>query len=257
MKKLFTFLMTVLIGATTLFATSCDPYWYNYVDGDKYTAGAPEVGENITAIDIGWYGGEICVEYAAVETITVSETADKELEEDTKQHHWIDGETLHIQYCLSGLMFSYGTPIEKTLTLLIPQEMVLQKLEIESLSANISITDLSVNDVEIDNHMGKTQASFISVNEVEIEQGNEDGTVSFVNAPKTGDFSFDGSGILTIKFPAETGFTAEIKKEVERAKINFDFEIARYGEEYICGDGVNQYDFELGYGGTINVQKLS
>ena len=257
MKKLCTFLTAILIGVTALFATACDPYWYNYVDGDKYTAGAPEVGENITAIDIGWYGGEICVEYAAVKTITVSETADKELEEDTKLHHWIEGETLHIQYCLSGLMFTFGTPTEKTLTLLIPQEMVLQKLEIESISANISITDLSVNDVEIDNHTGKTQASFVSVNEVEIEQGNEDGTVSFVNAPKTGDFSFDGAGTLTIKFPAETGFTAEIKKEFEGAKINFDFETVRYGYGYVCGDGVNQYDFELGNIGTINVQKLS
>ena len=53
------------------------------------------------------------------------------------------------------------------------------------------------------------------------------------------------------------GFTAEMTRGDERAKINCDFETVRYGYGYVCGDGVNQYDFDAGYRGTINVQKLS
>lgn len=255
MKKLFTFLAAILIGATTLFATSCDPITFSYENADKYVIGTAQLDENINSLEIFWQRGEVRVEYADVETITFEESADVELVEAEQMYHLVDGDLLHIQYAKAGPYF--GTLRKKTLKVLIPRGNTLDKLEIEVISANIFITDINVNDVEIDNWDGTTQASVGSVIEAEIMQRSEEGTVSFVNAPKRGDFSISFSATLTVKFPADVGFTAEVDREDEDAKINFDFEIVRYGYGYVCGDGVNQYDFEVGYGGTINVQKLS
>ena len=254
MKKLFTFLAAILIGATALFATACDPITFSYENADKYVMGTAQLDENINSLEIFWQRGEVRVEYADVETITFEESADVELVEAEQMYHLVDGDLLHIQYAKAGPYF--GTLREKTLKVLIPRGNTLDKLEIEVISANIFITDINVNDVEIDNWDGTTQASVGSVIEAEIMQRSEEGTVSFVNAPKEGEFSVY-SAALTVKFPADVGFTAEVDREDEDAKINFDFEIVRYGYGYVCGDGVNQYDFEVGYDGTINVQKLS
>lgn len=255
MKKLFTFLSAILIGATTLFATSCDPRTFSYEDADKYVRGTAQLDENINSLEIVWVQGEVRVEYADVETITFEESADVELVEAEQMYHLVDGDLLHIQYAKAGPY--WDTLKNKTLKVLIPRENTLDKLEIEVTSANIFITDINVNDIEIDNWYGMTQASFGSVIEAEIMQRSEEGTVSFVDAPKRGDFSTSTSATLTVKFPADAGFTAEMTREDESAKINCDFETVRYGYGYVCGDGVNQYDFDAGYRGTINVQKLS
>lgn len=255
MKKLCTFLTAILIGATALFATACDPITFSYEDADKYVMGTAQLDENINSLEIFWQRGEVRVEYADVETITFEESADVELVEAEQMYHLVDGDLLHIQYAKAGPYF--GTLRKKTLKVLIPRGNTLDKLEIEVISANIFITDINVNDVEIDNCDGTTQASFGSVIEAEIMQRAEEGTVSFVNAPKRGDFSTSTSATLTVKFPADVGFTAEMTRGDERAKINCDFETVRYGYGYVCGDGVNQYDFDAGYRGTINVQKLS
>ncbi len=253
MKKLLTFLTAVLLGMTSLFATACDPDSFNYENGDKYTVGVAEVGANVTSLDIGWYMGKVCVEYAAVETITFSESAKEELTEEIQVHHWLDGNTLHIQYGKDGLMMFYGTPKEKTLTVLIPQETVLQKLEISSGSADIFVTDLHVNEVEIENTYGDTKVSFADVNEADINLIKGNGEATFATAPKEGEFSVYG-GALTVKFPADTGFTAEMKKG--NGTINCDFDLTQKGEEYISGDGAGQYDFEIYSSGTIHIQKL-
>ena len=255
MKKPCAFLTAILIGVTTLFATSCDPITFSYEDADKYVMGTAQLDENINSLEIFWQRGEVRVEYADVETITFEESADVELVEAEQMYHLVDGDLLHIQYAKAGPYF--GTLRKKTLKVLIPRGNTLDKLEIEVISANIFITDINVNDVEIDNCDGTTQTSFCSVIEAEIMQRAEEGTVSFVDAPKRGDFSVSTSATLTVKFPADVGFTAEMTRENERAKINCDFETVRYGYGYVCGDGVNQYDFDAGYGGTINVQKLS
>ena len=99
MKKLLTFLTAVLLGMTSLFATACDPDSFKYENGDKSTVGVAEVGANVTSLDIGWYMGKVCVEYAAVDGLeTVSHV--RQCSADDDRHRVLNVRVFHFAYKL-------------------------------------------------------------------------------------------------------------------------------------------------------------
>ena len=87
---------------------------YTYDDADKYTAGDREISDSIDKLNIDYAAGDVDIKTVPGKTVSVKETANRDLEEDQKVHTRVDGSTLYVKFCASGEGMSFKD-IEKHL----------------------------------------------------------------------------------------------------------------------------------------------
>lgn len=81
----------------------------------------------------------------------MEETSDKEIEEDLKLRYLVDNGKLTVQFAANGRHDIRG--LNKKLTVLVPMEVTLNKLDIKSVSGNVD-TVASVNELYVNNVSG-------------------------------------------------------------------------------------------------------
>lgn len=257
MKKtiLTTALAAVFVAGVSLAGmTACkNDEYFVYDNAGRYTMGAANVSGNVTDLDIDWLCGSVNVAYADVETVTFSETSDKSLMTETTVHYWLENTTLHIKYGKSGIKLTNAETPNKDLTVLLPTSLTLDELEIESVEADITLTDLRLNDVEISNVAGDLNATFVSLKDFALSAVSGNATMRFETAPLEGEYS-NVHGDLTMYLPENTGFTLEVHKL--NGAFNSEFDTVKQGDSYVCGNGVNEYEFET-VSGSVTLKKLS
>ena len=126
-----------------------------YAHAEKYTAGGTEITGTVRKLEISWTEGKVNL-VTGGSGLSVSETATKELSDDQQLRWWLDGDTLRIQYCKSGLrtnLFSFG--LGKELTVTLPEGMTLEDVTVETASAEVAATDLRAENAEISSASGK------------------------------------------------------------------------------------------------------
>ena len=64
---------------------------YTYNNSDKFTAGDREISDKIDTINIDYISGDITLTGSNTSTISVKETAAKQLDDKRKVHTWVDG----------------------------------------------------------------------------------------------------------------------------------------------------------------------
>lgn len=138
-----------LIVPSTLCFTGCsfglfNSFSYTYENGDKYTAGDREIDDKVTKINIDYVSGNVKVKGADTESITVDETANKDLDADHQVHTWVDGDTLYVRYCASTKMINFNK-IEKSLEITIPEAQELDNFLIEVSSGNIDLNGFTTD----------------------------------------------------------------------------------------------------------------
>lgn len=257
MKKknlMMAFAIIFTAGISMVGMTACDSTeYFTYADAGKYSAGGANIESTITDIEIDWVSGNVNVAYGDVENVTFSEQAQETLSQETTMHYWLENATLHIKYAKSGIKLTNMEQPAKDLTVLLPASLVLNELEIDSVDANVTVTDLNVQDVEIDNVAGNIDATFASIHDFSVSLVSGNATMRFATVPKEGDYS-NVHGDLTLYLPADTGFTAEMSKI--NGSFESEFDTIKQGDEYVCGNGANEYEFET-VDGDIFVKKLS
>lgn len=124
-----------------------------YDDADKYTMGNAELAaEGIASIDIGWVSGEVNVGYHSGDTVLISETANKKLDDTTTMYYLVDGDTLRVKFAKSG-KFNFSK-LEKELTVWLPEGMELEKLSVDSTSADVKVGALTAAEAVVDTVSG-------------------------------------------------------------------------------------------------------
>ena len=169
-RYLTVILFAAFITVCSVLTVGCNTSFY-YDNASKYTAGNVELNADlIEAIDIEWLNGDVNVSFSSEgSTISVSEEANRSIDEERMLHFWVDGVTLKIKFGASGNSNYNG--ITKTLDVVLPGSKSLEYININCVSSNIELENaktkkLSANaisgNVRADNARISEAAEFIS-----------------------------------------------------------------------------------------------
>lgn len=163
-------------GCMQLFSASSN----NYSNADQYTAGSTEFdGTQVDTLDINWIDGSVSVTRYDGDTVTITESSEKELTEAQTVHTWLDGSTLHIQYCKSGELLT-GKNLEKSLEIQLPKDLELKKVGVEAASTDTVVEDISAKEFDVDIASGTTKLQHCSGDSFSIDSESGDTIVEQV-----------------------------------------------------------------------------
>lgn len=129
---------------------------YGYKNADEYLVGNFSVeADEIKKLDIEWLGGKVNVIVGDGDEIKVSEEAVND-DDDRLRYRIKDGE-ISIKFRKSG---KRGKVPNKSLTVVIPKDMMLEELDMELISASVKADiPITINEVEIDGVSGSVDVS--------------------------------------------------------------------------------------------------
>lgn len=200
-----------------------------YDDAEKYTAGGADLHVEITDLDVEWIDGTVRVAYHDKDTVSFSETINGKDGEGTDSldpngaalHYLVEGSTLHIKYAKSGMHDLEN--ISKDLTILIPRSMVLKGFEFDSVSGELVVEDVTMDQVECD---------IVSCN-VTFEDG------SAIKKLETDTVS----GNVTVYLSEDIGFTLEF--DTVSGNVDSDFDVKWDSDHERCSFGSGGCDMEV------------
>lgn len=208
----------------------------------------------IQSLSIDWASGSIILEPGEGSDITVTETGnDASRPMVLKQ----SGSTLIVEYCDSQKL-RLGTNLEKDLLITVPAEWQCRELEIDAASTEVIVSDLTIEEVNIetasgsstftDCHVKSLEMSSASADldftgtllELEFSGASADAMLQLYNAPKS--ISMDSmSGDLDLTLPEDCSFA--VSKDMLGGSFETDFEVdynldddraSRHGSTHEC-----------------------
>lgn len=282
MKKL---LLTVVMLAALLLS-GCRAV-NAFLDDGRYTTGETTVTDKVESLDIEWASGAVEIVYG--DRVSVTETANRTLDERTSLQWYLDGTTLSIRFCEPGRLTS-PLNLQKTLTVTLPEGTKLGALNISSASGDVTTAVIAAQTANIDTASGAIQTELIGCETVEIDtaSGNAElvlsecgdvdissasgkieasltdcGSVELdsasgaVGLKVTGELrslSVDtASGDVTLTLPETLGFTAEV--DTASGKFESELPVSMSGGRYVCGDGAAALELDTA-SGDITIKKF-
>lgn len=214
--------------------------------------------ENITAsirnIDIEWVVGSITIEKSpdAIDiSVQESSPADSKYELVCKQ----SGQTLKIKFCqddFNWIGFGVNDLVRKDLVITVPENWTCDSLEIDTASAKVEISDLTIQEFDFDGASGECLIKNCDIGELDIDtaSGNvsfsgtldaldfdaasADCTIEVTNIPRS--IELDGmSGDLELVLPTDAGFICKL--DTMSGSFDSDFTFKVHGDTYVCGSG--------------------
>lgn len=171
----------------------------------------------IKEIEINWVSGNIKIGSGTNDKIIVSESeVDKE---DYKMVCRQDGSKLIIDYCKKKNNFGINVPLSKELTIELPGNWTCDSIDVETASADIYITDLSIRELDVESASGKCEIVSCIVGEFDIDTAS-------------GDIYFDGS-VTNLEVDAAS---ANCKFFIENSPKSLDFDMASGDVELVLPD---------------------
>lgn len=265
----------ILAGGMLLYTFAVNTDWgevSHYVGGffastDGSVASTGEVtASKVKNIEIDWTSGSITIQHADVDTISFAETPG--LDENQKMLWKLQGDTLVINN--SRYRVIIGISKSKDLVVTVPMDWNCVDLDIETVSADITVDSLTAEDVTISAVDGECDfTGNCSVGELNIEtvSGNitfngdmaklncegvhADFWGSFAKAPQSIELStVDGN--VELFLPADTGFTVEL--DAVSRSFDSDFETTVTNDRYVHGDGKCSIEID-GVNGIVTINK--
>lgn len=295
MKKVMVLLFTaalcalLLCGCRMSARSSVGLSSFRYDHAEQYTGGGATLTDVVERVEIHWLSGSVAVQAHGKNTISFSEEANRKLTEDDCLYYRLDGTTLLIQFCRSGRWDLNG--LEKDLTVLLPEELLLKDLKIDSVSAEIAAEGIGTEEADLNTVSGDIRLTDCIITKLaeldtvsgaaaaELTQPLESlraGTVSGrveIAAPEIGAFHGDStsgavslavdiapreldidtvSGDVILSLPEEADFALE----VDTVSGNFSSELpcAQKNGRYLCGSGTGIYEIDT-TSGDIRLQR--
>jgi DUF4097 and DUF4098 domain-containing protein YvlB len=160
------FLTGSLFGISTGFKINAPVFHigggFDNLTGPYNEAGSYTVEtEGLRSVDLNWVAGEVTVTPYDGSDIKITEYARRALKDDEKLVYTVSGDTLEIQYCRPGMTFNMVT---KKIELLVPQSIAkeMNLLKVSATSADLHISDFSVNTLEINETSGDSDIANVN-----------------------------------------------------------------------------------------------
>lgn len=246
-------LVSILAGALFLNTVAIHTDWQTFFTGEN-TGTVASVGHvpagEIRDIQIEWAAGDISIEPGDVSEITFSETAGL-AEED--QLIWSKkGDKLVIQFCKTRVYFGISVEAPKSLEIVVPRDWICDELAIDAASAEVTVTNMTINAVDFDGASGVCTFTDCHVKNLDVDTASGDlrfsGTLTELdcdaasasctmllsNCPRRIDAEM-ASGDLRLTLPENCGFTVDL--DALSGDFTSDFTTAQQNGSYVFGDG--------------------
>lgn len=229
--------------------------------GEEHEFAPGEVSE----IFISWASGDIDIQPADQDTVTVSE--ERSGGSSMVVHH--RGSTLEIEAGESKWGIGFGKSTQKDLTVRVPRDWLCQRLEVSVASADVSVENMSVTSVVLNTASGDCAFTDCAVDKMHVITASGDldyiGTLQRLewkgasadcnlrlsDAPASIEMN-TASGELNLFLPDNCGFTLD--RSSLSGSFQSDFATTTENDKIVCGDGACQITFS-GLSGDINIRR--
>lgn len=178
---------------------------YRYENSDKYTQASSGSSRNVSSLEIDWVSGLVEIVSYNGKEIAFEEKSTNEISSNERMCYWNDGDTLRIKYTSSG--FFNLIDKHKTLTVYVPSNVKLNKLELDVVSADVSIFGLSTDDTEYDSVSGNLFADNFSCNFFEGESVSGEVSLIISSLTQPREIEIDTvSGDVNLSIPKDFGY---------------------------------------------------
>lgn len=219
--------------------------------------------EEVSGLAISWASGDIDIQPADQDTVTVSE--ERSGGGSMVVHH--RGSELEIEAGESKWGLVFGKSNQKNLTVRVPRDWLCQSLEISAASAGIWVDGLPITNVVLNTASGncvftdctveKMQVNTASgdldysgvLKKLELKGASADCNLWLSDAPATIEMN-TASGELNLFLPDNCGFT--LGRSSLSGAFQSDFATTTENDKIVCGDGTCQITFSS-LSGNINI----
>ena len=251
--KISTSMISSLISGDSDEQTYEKNFWNNFTSGDTIDFAASVDAGKIRNISIDWVAGSITIQPGKNNRITISES---EVSNDKNKLIWKQsGDKLVIQYCeldWNFLGINLTTDIRKDLVINVPADWICDSLEINTASAQVSITDLTIGELDFDGGSGSCHFKNCTVDEIDLDTASGDmhfsgelnvldcdaasASINLVltNVPKRIDLN-TASGDLDLTLPENCGFSVSL--DTMSGDFSSDFPTTMAAGNHLHGDG--------------------
>lgn len=133
---------------------------------EQYTAGGGTVTEPIKNLEIQWVSGSVEICQGTEDQVTFRETADRVLSDDFVMGWRLEGETLYIDFCAAN-SWTLDIP-DKALTVTLPQDLVLESVQVTTTSATFHAPALQAREVVCDTTSGDLTAQLLGTETIQV-----------------------------------------------------------------------------------------
>lgn len=181
------------------------------------------------------------------------------------------GGTLKIKFPKKKLcIFDFG---KKEISVYLPQDILLEYVDIEVASATVNVDNLKAGKIEIESASGTVHANNIEADsvsfdtasgsvhvggnikaELEIETASGSIHVNAAKLPRETEID-SSSGSVNLKVPENSGITLRLNTSSGKFKTNLPFVQSVHSKQYVLGDGSSSVVIETS-SGSINIEKI-
>lgn len=166
---------------------------YHYDDAD-YSVGSGSTREIVTDMEVFWPAGEISIVPSDTDEVVITEEFDGD--DDLRLRWCVENGVLQIKY-RSPVKFGNTSAPSKKLTIAIPEEMLssMRNVDLELVSADLSIEGMSAHDVDIMIVSGRVDVQCGVIDSLDVKTGS--GDVKVTGSVREADFE-SGSAELVL-----------------------------------------------------------
>ena len=240
-----------------------------YENADSYTTGNGRTSDSIRNLEIDWISGNVEISYGKEDEIILEETSEDEITDELTMRWLVEDGTLHIKFCKAGKINVNNC--DKTLKVTLPKNIKLEEAEFETVSADITASELHVKDVNFETVSGSVEARLYGARSIDADSVSGDVDIIAPDGPKDADIettsgsvrmnlkkSIDDceigivSGKVTLLLPKKGNFT--ISYDTTSGDFDSDIEMAQKGSKYVAGKGSDRFDIDT-TSGDLRIKK--
>lgn len=163
--------------------------------------------DEVEQVEIDWVSGGVTVATYGESAVAFQEESGRTLTEDLRMTYWVERKTLHIDFCRNERQALNG--LEKQLTVWLPETLTLRELDIESVSAGISVHGGKAAELKLESASGGIQVTDGRVSDSgELESVSGEITAAFTDPLRALEVD-TVSGAVEITAPELVSFQAE------------------------------------------------
>lgn len=199
MKKIAGLFAGSLCAVCMLAGCSVGTGAYHYSNASKYTVGSASVSAaDINEISVDWIGGDISVVEADTDRITFTEETDETDSDYLLRYAVLKGE-LKIKFQKSGTKSKNN--FSKTLTITVPRKTALRELDIESVSGDVEVKDITATELKVESVSGNIDVSGATATKMDFETVS--GDIVVYRSEQRGELDLETvSGDVVLSFAA-------------------------------------------------------
>ena len=271
---------------------SINPNWGIYNAVGTYSSGSSAVkAQDVQRINIDWVAGGVRIKPVSGSEIVFNETTNSVLTDESEKLHWrMDGDTLRIEYCAPGFRIGSWSTLNKgkMLTVEIPESLYLELINIDCVSAELEIGELSADkldieqvsgcitisggkyeSIDLESISGRVDLNDVSAGKIDLDMVSGSSTLSgeylqIISESISGGIEVETSilpesvrintvsGKMALTIPENDGFSARF--ELVSGRVDSDFAMTSSSRERDYKDGGPVYRFES-ISGSVSLRK--